>query len=73
MRTTTQYPAHYAPIAKQIEDRQLGRAVAVAEWIADLIVAAVNELKAPPRPAWIVIEEVSRKEGGAHYMRFAPR
>lgn len=72
MSISTQYP-HYAPIAHHIEAAQLGRVVAIAEYLSDLVVAAVAEFKAPPRPAWIIVQEREERHGGERFMRFTPR
>ena len=72
MRTTSQYP-QYQPIARHIEAYRIGRAVELAERIADAIIAIVEELKAPPRPAFIVVAERDSKRGGEVQNRFMPR
>jgi hypothetical protein len=72
MRTTIQHP-QYAPIARHVEFHQLGRTIAIAERIADAIMALVNEWKAPPRPAFIVVAERDAKRGGEVLNRFVPR
>ena len=72
----TKLSTTYAPIADQIEAAGIGRAVAIAETLADLIVRGVNalrsEIDAPARPAWIIVAE-RNKRSGEQYMRFAPR
>ena len=72
MSISSRYP-HYAPIAHHIEAAQLGRVVAVAEYLADLVVALVDEFKAPPRPAWIIVQDQESRRGGERFMRVAPR
>ena len=72
MNIVTRYP-HYAPIAAHIEAHNLGRVVEIAESIAALFGALLAELKSPPRPAWIIVEERDTRLGGARFMRFAPR
>ena len=72
MNIATRYP-HYAPIAPHIEAANLGRVVEIAESIAELFGALMAEFKSPPRPAWIIVEELEPKRGGERFMRFAPR
>lgn len=63
----------YAPIARHIRAFHRERTVRIAERIAELLVAAWNEIKAPPRPAWIIVEGRENTRTADRFMRFVPR
>jgi hypothetical protein len=56
MSTRNNYP-EYAAIEHHIHRANIGRVPAIAEAIAGFVVMCWNEIKAPPAPAAVIIEQ----------------
>ena len=67
MSTRNNYP-EYAAIEHHIRRASIERVPAIAEVIAGFVVMCWNEIKAPPAPSAVIIEQ--RRSSSAYERRF---
>jgi hypothetical protein len=62
MSTRNNYP-EYAAIEHHIRRAKIARVPAIAEAVAGFVVMCWNEIKAPPKPAAVIIEQRRSSSG----------
>lgn len=63
----------YAPVEKYIHEEHMEREVAIADRMADLVVAFWHWVEGPPRDSEVIINGRFNTEDAARHMRFGPQ